>query len=65
MHRRLAKILRNFAPDAVEHISVGKDSNVDVVDENRVEVACLFIAEKSVWHPNLARIGQGQIFQSA
>jgi hypothetical protein len=40
-------------PDAVEDLAVGKDPNVDIVDENVVKVANLLVAEKGVWHPHL------------
>ncbi len=43
-----------FAPDAVEDLAVGKDPDVDVVHQDVVEVADLFISEKRVRHPNLS-----------
>ena len=38
--------------DAVEDVTVGEDSDVDIVDEDVVEVSGLLIPEERVRHPN-------------
>ena len=51
-------LLNESEPNAKENVAIGEDSHVDVVDEDRVKVACLFVAEKRVGHPHFARVGQ-------
>jgi hypothetical protein len=51
-------------PDAVQHVSVGEDADVDVVDEDGVEVSGLLVAEERVGHPHLAGVGQRQVAKS-
>lgn len=64
----IAKYVRSrsllYRPDAVENISVREDPDIDIVDEDGVEVSGLLIAEESIGHPDLVRIGQGQILQA-
>ena len=45
-------------PDTVEHVAVGEDPDVDVVDEDVVEVTSLLVAEEGVRHPHLLRVSQ-------
>ncbi len=52
------------SPYAVEDVTVGKDSHVNVVHENGMKVALLFVPEERVRHPDLARIRQGEILES-
>ncbi len=46
-------------PDAVEHVAIGEDPDVDVVDEDGVELTGFLVPEEGVRHPNFARISQG------
>ena len=52
-------------PDAVQNVSVGKDSDVEVWLDDVVELAVLLVPEKRVRHPDLAGIRQGQVFHPA
>ena len=54
-----------MAPDAVEDVTIGEDSDVDVVDQDGVELSGFFVPEKRVRHPDLAGIRQGQVFHPA
>ena len=49
-------------PDAVQHVAVGEESDVEVRCENLVGSTNLFISKKGVWHPDLAGVGHRQIF---
>ena len=42
-------------PDAVQNVAVRKHPDVKVGLNYIVELAILFISEKSIWHPNLKR----------
>ena len=42
-------------PDAVQNVTVRKHPDVKVGLNYIVELAILFISEKSIWHPNLKR----------
>ena len=53
-----------FSPDAVEDFSVGKNSDVNVWNDDLVLSRLLLVPEESVRHPNLGRVSQSQIFQS-
>ena len=53
-----------IVPDTIQDVSVWKDSDVDVVDEDRVKLSGFFVPEKSVRHPNFTRIRQCQILHS-
>ena len=48
--------------DAVEHVPVRVDPDVEVGGEDVVEVADLLVPEECVGHPDLARVRQGEIF---
>ena len=47
--------------NAVQDVAVREDADVDIVYEDVVEVAGLFVAEESVRHPNLSWIRHRQI----
>ena len=47
--------------DAVEHVAVGEDSDVEVGGEDVVELPDLLVPEEGVRHPHLARVRQGQV----
>ena len=47
--------------DAVEHVAVGEDSDVEVGGEDVVELPDLLVPEEGVRHPHLARVSQGQV----
>jgi hypothetical protein len=40
-------------PDAVEYVSVGEDSDIEVGLDDVVELALLLVPEEGVRHPNL------------
>ena len=63
--KRARPFFLHHLPYAEEHVSVGEDPDVDVVDEDGVEVAGLLVAEKRVRHPNLLRVRQGQVTELA
>ena len=44
--------------DAVEDITIGEDSDVDIVDEDVVEVPSLLITEEGVRHPDLLGVSE-------
>ena len=48
--------------DTVENVAVRVDSDVEVGRQNVVELANLLVPEESVRHPDLADVGQGQVF---
>ena len=48
--------------DAVQDVAVGKDSDVDIVDEDVVEVSSLLVPEERVRHPHLTSVSQSQVF---
>lgn len=50
--------------DAVQHVSIGEDPNVDVRHDDVVEVAFLFIGKEQIWHPYSVRFSQGQVFET-
>jgi len=52
-------------PDAVKYVSVWEDSDVKIGLDDVVELAVLLVPEKGVRHPNFARIGHRQVFDSA
>ena len=45
-------------PYAVKDITIGKDSDVNIVYKYGMEVSLFFITEKGVWHPNFISICQ-------
>ena len=47
--------------DAVQHISVGEDTDVHVGCEDLVEATNFLISEEGVWHPHFASICHGQV----
>lgn len=57
-------IIKLALPNAVENVSIGKDSDVEVGLDDLVEVALLLIAEEGVGHPHLARVRQGKVANS-
>lgn len=50
-------------PDAIENLAIGEDPDVDVGHDNLVLPGLFLVAEECVWHPDLGRISQGQVFQ--
>jgi len=57
--------LQHTLPDTIENISIWEDSNVKVGLNYSVELALLFIAKKRVGHPDSARVGHSQVFDTA
>ena len=51
----------NNQPDAVEDVTIGEDSDVQVGLYNVMKLTILLISEESVWHPDLADVRQGEI----
>ena len=52
----------SHSPNAIEHVSVGKNSDIDVGHEDVVKAALFLIAEERVGHPHLRRVGHRQVF---
>ena len=52
-------------PDAVEHVSIRIDTDVEVGSEDLVKPPNLLVSEESVRHPHLASIGHGQVLYLA
>jgi hypothetical protein len=44
-----------FVPDAVEHLSIRKYSDVDIVHEDIMEMSDFLVPEKRIRHPDLKR----------
>ena len=51
--------------DAVQDVAVGKDSDVDIVDEDVVEVSSLLVPEESVRHPDLLGVCESEILHTS
>ena len=51
-------------PYAVKHISIGKDSDVSILDQNGVKMSLFFITEKCIGHPDFTRVCEGQVFET-
>ena len=49
-------------PDAVEDVAVWEDPDVEVGGEDVVELSDLLVPEERVWHPDLAYVGERQVF---
>ena len=49
------------SPDAVEDVSVGKDPDVEVGQDDVVEGALLLVPEERVGHPQLPRVAQREV----
>lgn len=50
------------SPDAVQHVSIWEDSNVQIGSQNVVKTSNLLISKESVGHPDFGRIDQCQVF---
>ena len=48
-------------PDAVEDVTVGEDTDIEVRGEDAVEPGDLLVPEEGVRHPHLACICHGQV----
>ena len=48
-------------PDAVEDVTVGEDTDIEVRGEDAVEPGDLLVPEEGVRHPNFASICHGQV----
>ena len=48
-------------PDAVQHVSVGVDPDVEVGLDDVVELAVLLVAEEGVRHPDLGAVRHGEV----
>ena len=58
-HRQTYRNVFEFIiPYAVKDITIGKDSDVNIVYKYGMEVSLFFITEKGVWHPNFISICQ-------
>ena len=57
---RITKALET-SPDAVEDVSVGKDPDVEVGQDDVVEGALLLVPEEGVGHPQLPGVAQGEV----
>ena len=48
-------------PDAVEDVAVWEDPDVEVGGEDVVELSDLLVPEERVRHPDLTRVGDGEV----
>ena len=48
-------------PDAVQHVSVGVDPDVEVGLDDVVELSVLLVAEEGVRHPDLGAVRHGEV----
>ena len=53
--------MKTDKPDAVENISIGEHSDVQVWSQNCVKSSNFLISKKSVRHPHFACICEGQV----
>ena len=51
-----------WAPDAVEHVTIGEYPDVEIGSQDIVKTTDLLISKESVWHPYFGGINQCQIF---
>ena len=52
----------SLIPDAVENITIRVDPDVEVGGEDVVELSDLLVPEERVRHPDLADVGERQVF---
>lgn len=52
-----------MVPDAVENLSCGENSNINVWHDDVVEVSELFVLEKRIRHPDAIRVRHRQVLQ--
>jgi hypothetical protein len=57
-------MLVQLIPNAVEDVSVWKNSDIKIWLNDVVELAVLLVPEEGVRHPDLSRISHGQVFDA-